>query len=426
MTARKADWLLRSLGKAAISQEAIEAFYQNEATSIDDILDQSVMADPDDATWLDPTQAAKPKSPAVLSTEPTKVQRPKLKKTWVVTSGRPRDTHGAMDGETVPIDQAFSNGMMYPGEGGDPKEVANCACTVAIDGEVRSSTSGAKLGQYQATDNVGIVDDMFDYKSPIVPKNPADDLLAQGLKGKGSVDHKLNTVANRQAAKEQISADLAARLSIDPRWQAYIKKNPLQSRGVRHTTADKAEDVVSNLISGWAETSGDTDRAAIMMQVLAKEEFKLAGSVLDHIPADVLKAVKASIKKEAVEAAGKRAFLRAMYDQTQAQLAAAGIDHVTVYRGLAVDANLKAGSSIQASMQPMSSTSTHFQTARNFAIDSEAGFNGAPIIVAMKVPRSAILSSSRTGFGCLSEHEYVTLGVKGAVRVIASGGGGGY
>lgn len=54
-------------------------------------------------------------------------------KTWIVTSGNPRDSHAMQDGETVGISEAFSNGLEWPG---DPKmgaaEVANCMCGVEI------------------------------------------------------------------------------------------------------------------------------------------------------------------------------------------------------------------------------------------------------------------------------------------------------
>lgn len=54
-------------------------------------------------------------------------------KQWHVTSGNPRDSHAAMDGETVPFDAQFSNGQQWPG---DPvagvDEVAGCLCGVSI------------------------------------------------------------------------------------------------------------------------------------------------------------------------------------------------------------------------------------------------------------------------------------------------------
>ena len=56
-------------------------------------------------------------------------------KTWDVTSGNPRPSHAAMNGETVPYDKPFSNGAMWPGDADalGPAEVANCQCAVIID-----------------------------------------------------------------------------------------------------------------------------------------------------------------------------------------------------------------------------------------------------------------------------------------------------
>lgn len=56
-------------------------------------------------------------------------------KTWDVTSGNPRPSHAAMNGETVPYAEPFSNGAMWPGDADalDAEEVANCQCAVIID-----------------------------------------------------------------------------------------------------------------------------------------------------------------------------------------------------------------------------------------------------------------------------------------------------
>jgi len=51
------------------------------------------------------------------------------KKTWV---GGTRPQHAAVDGETIDMDQTFSNGLEYPGDpGGDPGNIINCRCAVA-------------------------------------------------------------------------------------------------------------------------------------------------------------------------------------------------------------------------------------------------------------------------------------------------------
>lgn len=54
-------------------------------------------------------------------------------KTWVVASGNPRPSHAEMDGETVGIEDVFSNGMNWPGDpAGGVDEVAGCTCDVEV------------------------------------------------------------------------------------------------------------------------------------------------------------------------------------------------------------------------------------------------------------------------------------------------------
>ena len=52
-------------------------------------------------------------------------------KRWTATlDGHTRDSHRAMDGETVPWNKPFSNKLMFPGDpNGAPEEVYNCRCT---------------------------------------------------------------------------------------------------------------------------------------------------------------------------------------------------------------------------------------------------------------------------------------------------------
>ncbi|WP_208543754.1 phage portal protein [Rathayibacter sp. VKM Ac-2804] len=58
-------------------------------------------------------------------------------KTWITTSSNPRSTHASMNGETVAIDAAFSNGANWPGDSSalDVDDVAGCMCDVVIDFE---------------------------------------------------------------------------------------------------------------------------------------------------------------------------------------------------------------------------------------------------------------------------------------------------
>lgn len=58
-------------------------------------------------------------------------------KTWIVRSKNPRHTHAAMSGQTVGINEKFSNGSDWPGDSKSlpVSEVANCQCGVEITTE---------------------------------------------------------------------------------------------------------------------------------------------------------------------------------------------------------------------------------------------------------------------------------------------------
>ena len=62
-----------------------------------------------------------------------------VRKQWLATlDQRTRHSHRRLDGETVGVDEAFSNGLMYPGDPGPGigSEVYNCRCTLVpvVDG----------------------------------------------------------------------------------------------------------------------------------------------------------------------------------------------------------------------------------------------------------------------------------------------------
>lgn len=67
------------------------------------------------------------------STEAARQNSAEATKTWRVTSDKPRASHARMNGETVGIDETFSNGLLWPGGAGDPDEVAGCRCAVDIN-----------------------------------------------------------------------------------------------------------------------------------------------------------------------------------------------------------------------------------------------------------------------------------------------------
>ncbi len=57
-------------------------------------------------------------------------------KTWQVNSQNPREEHAALDGETVALDERFSNGQLWPGDpAGGAENNANCKCSVTFGRE---------------------------------------------------------------------------------------------------------------------------------------------------------------------------------------------------------------------------------------------------------------------------------------------------
>ena len=59
-----------------------------------------------------------------------------IQKTWVVTSQNPRKSHAAVNGETVPHHEEFSNGAQWPGDDAlDAADVANCRCQIELSGK---------------------------------------------------------------------------------------------------------------------------------------------------------------------------------------------------------------------------------------------------------------------------------------------------
>ena len=57
----------------------------------------------------------------------------RARKQWQVNSGNPRASHAAMHGETVGLDELFSNGLPWPGSiDGTADETAGCQCSLII------------------------------------------------------------------------------------------------------------------------------------------------------------------------------------------------------------------------------------------------------------------------------------------------------
>jgi hypothetical protein len=236
-----------------------------------------------------------------------------------------------------------------------------------------------------------------------------------------------STDADRRAAKRSVvhhvGEELAAKgpenmwvfaSQMDPadRMQGHLD-NTATSRAIA------ARVIAQGLVDSWAETSGDSNSRAIAVQMVAEREFGIKdaeGFEID-IPG-ITPAGRQLVLDEARQVGDTHnaviaTALRAMYDKTQADLKKRGITHVTLFRGMArsdVDGDFGEGTgSVQ--LRPLSSFSSSKATAADFAV--HGGESGdMSVMMAVRVPASRILSTARTGLGCLTESEAVILGGK--------------
>ena len=160
------------------------------------------------------------------------------------------------------------------------------------------------------------------------------------------------------------------------------------------------ETAIRDLIALWARTSNDNNCRSLAMQEAAKVEFGLTDTY-EWPMQDSLKAQTAE-EYNAYSPLFRR-FLRAMYENTQDSLKAAGVTHVRLRRGTGMTGNYGwvKGTKRAVSLRPMSSFSASQGTA--------SGFGGGVVLDAW-VPVERIVGSARTGFGCQGEYEYVVLG----------------
>jgi HK97 family phage portal protein len=138
--AQLADWLKKNSATSATNINATTA------KQLQDLIDRqsSDGEEPDIDGFFDDTLSSRADqisdtrvgTLAGLASVVAAEQNDARTKTWVTTSANPRPAHAAMDGETVGLNEQFSNGMNGPGDfsgGGD--EVAGCTCDLEFSKE---------------------------------------------------------------------------------------------------------------------------------------------------------------------------------------------------------------------------------------------------------------------------------------------------
>jgi ParB-like nuclease domain len=197
----------------------------------------------------------------------------------------------------------------------------------------------------------------------------------------------------------------------------------------------KAE-LAGSLVQLWASSSNNEHVPALSVQRAVAHEFNLPGHLEWQPNNTYLQDKVEKFYQEHKETLHK--FVRAQYDLTQRELAAAGIESVTLHRGMRwasggqvpewaktpgsgpyASYNVKSPGSIvetkSSDWRPISSWSHSSTEANAFYTGSGVGMQ-----VKASIPAHMVFSTPRTGNGCLHEKEWVVLGGDGQLSVTKS------
>jgi hypothetical protein len=201
----------------------------------------------------------------------------------------------------------------------------------------------------------------------------------------------------------------------------------------------ESEEDVNAVVAQWSKSSNDNDMRSLALQRDAAEEFGLPLSEFTQGKISKLQdQIDHLIEKPSVgefpdlepllSSDKQRRILQAMYDNTQAKLADAGFkpgDSITLYRGVnlpkTATSSWRAGDTVSITGNTMESWSLGKEVARRFANWPGAGERNT--ILTAKVPIESIISTARTGAGCLIEGEFIIAGsIPGDAWVESIGG----
>lgn len=199
-------------------------------------------------------------------------------KTWVVNSDNSR--HPELDGETVPLFEAFSNGGQYPGDPAlDVSETAGCTCTMDIEMDAESITpdQASELGRQLF--NM----DRYEFADNYARLTDADRAVMDQLVR----DFSTWDLADWQTRLGEVYRGSAEgqRLREAIRGYAYQSKGdvPELARGV-HGLTFKTGEVISLPVSDW---TGDLELARSYAEGADSRVLHLqAGSL--SMPADLI------------------------------------------------------------------------------------------------------------------------------------------
>lgn len=229
-------------------------------------------------------------------------------------------------------------------------------------------------------------------------------------------------------ALANIHAELANRLNNAEDWEKFrtSKAQAYDVGAFESLDSDarqaKLAEEISRRVSLWAGTSGDSDPNAVVMQEAVKQEFGLNAPSAPNMSKEKFDEVMAA--RWPTSGTWYQRVARVMYDHTQEEFKAAGITHVSVYRGMKFFPSssygtpkptpewAKTAGDRPVHLQPINSWSTNRSTSKGFASGGEH-----KVMLKASFPVELVLGTARTGLGTLYEAEFVILDAEGDIRV---------
>lgn len=231
-----------------------------------------------------------------------------------------------------------------------------------------------------------------------------------------------NTHHDPASAKVNSQEKIRNGILSGPHAEAFMKAaanlcgethDPNASKSVKDDLAKRA---IRRMIDTWASSSGDHQALSVAMQLAAKEEFGLNASY-DKFDSGTTDQAHKKFLSNADTKAGMKVFLREMYDQTQKFFKEQGITHIPVVRGMSFSDTspvshipLNTPTKAKMTLQPLSSFSSDSSTAEGFTGTVTGGAGVVRVMTAAMIPIERVMGCVQTGFGCMNEQEFITLG----------------
>lgn len=351
---------------------------------------------------------------------------------WLTAiDGRERPEHAAANGQVVEVGKPFLVGgeeLLFPGDpNGSPENTINCRCStlpvvsvediaalpapgipippdIFIAGEARSALTAASEMRASPPNLQA-----REVRANITAFVPEEKAFLRRVYDEGPA-------TTEAELKGEISSQLSRRLMGIPEWakESVVLEEFLGSSYAEWRPGGTAsENVIGSLVHVWAETSANADMRALCIQETARRLFGL--EEFPYYPEGLMPMVREWLDKDPVLSSGLQHFLLAMYENTQEELQAAGIDRLVLWRGMNIvpprgwaTIGRTAGEVDDVMLQPISSFSASYDTAEMFS--GHVRKPGRPTMMLVEVPRERIIGTAVSGFGCFGESEFVVIG----------------